>query len=891
MATLDDINAAIGQVSTNVANLLATVSGFVTTVASSVASTLANKNDAQAARDAANAAAAIAVSTTTNAPSYKDPVLLTSPVNLTLSGTSQTIDGVTGYGTDARILLVAQNDEAKNGIWLTKAGSWVRATDADSNAEITNMVTWALSGDTQMGREYKLVQTDAITLETTKLRFQARDYGDSEAVRRRKGTAVLVGDSNRNGRVAYYTNLPLELSGVDCPMGLWTWYNMAQNGVQLQGWRTATEASSFATAAAPADYTGVTNPYTDLYQVCKAAPDVIFFALGINDYNSVANRTGSPGTNLGKNIDWAINFLLANNPNKDGVIVLETAAPFGSIDFVAGMTTTGWGDEGLSATDNAAKYSQLLRGHYLRWKGRNPRVIVHDTAEIFNPGSTADPTLHRCDNPKVNCLDPLAARARFRGTIASNVLTVDTMYGAGSLAVGYVVTDDVYGTGSGRTIVSLGTGTGGVGTYNLSAGSDVSQRIMKIPAPLIDDSLHFSGIGARRILESWSLQAGIAFRRNVRSYTGSAMGVDPYYTILQNAPWSRSIYFGGRQQSGNNTLLSVVPSSAEALAIKGDPANRQNDVRATSMASLPMAEFALSLDDLGRVLQVANMRGSRIKMAVKGGTGTIYTASSVFRSSTGTTITFYHVLQFNDLNLTGEPTSGEMIVWVEDAGGIPFQNKSVQAVLPPGTAAVASTAIPFPFPVPTNGLYNGMQLRSIKATRFAATDGACVITVGLSNQSADNRLVDVSTTKTGTIDDGAGGSGTVLTVANDTGIAVGQTVTGNSATAGTKITGYVSPGVWTVNTAQLRASGTFTFGVATASTYYTIGTLTFSGTALTATWAPNQANIDDAVASLIGWPASGGAGSANVARLKSTYRLTLVPDITLTKPVTVTVSD
>lgn len=884
MATLDDINAAIATVATNTANLLATVSSFAQSVASSVASTLANKNDAQTARDVANAAAAIAVSATTNAPSYKDPVLLTSPVNLTLSGTSQTIDGATGYGTDARIGLVAQNDQTQNGIWLTKAGAWVRATDADSAAEMTNAVFWALSGDTQMGREYKLVQTDAITLGTTKLRFESRAYGDSEAVRRRKGTAVLVGDSNRNGRVAYYTNLPLELSGVDCPMGLWTWYNMAQNGSQLRGWRTATEASSFATAPAPADYTGITNPYTDLYQVCKAAPDVIFFALGINDYNSVANRTGTPGTELGANIDWAINFLLANNPNKDGVIILETAAPFGAIDFVAGMTTTGWGDEGLSATDNAAKYSQLLRGHYLRWKGRNPRVIVHDTAEIFNPGSTANPLLHRCDDPKVNCLDPIASKVRFRGTIVSNTLTVDTLYGGGALAVGYVVTDDTYGTGAGRTITALGTGTGGLGTYTLSAGADVSQRAMKIPASLIDDSLHFSGIGARRILESWAMQAGIEYRRTVRSFTGSAMGVDPYYTIYQTAAWARSVWYYGKSLSGGvDTLINLAPSP-EALAIKGDPANRQSDGRATSMASLPFAEFALTFGDLARTLQVANIRGNRIKMTVKGGTGTIYTASSARRSSTATSVSFYHTIEFKDVNLSSEPSSGELIVWVEDPGQIPYLNKSVQAVLPPGTAAVASTAVPNPFSAPSNHLLTGMQLRNIEATRFAATDGACVITVGLANQAADNRLVEVATTKTASI------SGTTLTTPDATNVAIGQTVTGSGVTAGTKITGG-SGTSWTVNNSQTVGPVSMTFGTVTPTTSYPIGTLTFSGTGLVATWAANQANIDDAVASLIGWPATGGSGGPNTARFKNAYRLTLVPDITLTKPVTVTVSD
>lgn len=821
---------------------------------------------------------------------YKDPVTYTATNNLSLNGLAELVDGRTlDPAGGERILAVAQNDETKNGIWVTAGGAWTRAPDADTAQKIANMVTWARKGDSNYGREYKLAVGDAIVLETTKLTFVASAYGDSEAVRRPRGTAVIVWDSNGNGRTAFYTALPLELSGVNCPMGLWTWYNMAQNGSQLQGWRAATEASSLTTAAAPADYTGITNPNTDLYQVCKAAPDLIWFGLGINDLNSVANRA-TAGQALGENVDWAINFLLENNPNKDGVIVLNIAAPFGSIDFVVGSITTGWGDDAATygnanAAENAAYWSRVLAGHYLRWKGRNPRVIVHDTREIFNPGSTANPLLHRCDDPKVNCLDPVSARARFRGTIdGANVLTVDAMYGGGTLAVGYVVTDDVYGIGSGRTIVSLGTGTGGVGTYNLSAGPAVSQRVMKIPRPLIDDSLHFSGIGGRRIVESWAMQAGIEYRRNVRSYAGSAMGTDPYYTIFQTAAWSRSIWYQGRQASGGTDyLVSVVPSP-EALLLKGDPESRVNDGRATSMQSLPFAEFALTFDDLSRALQVANLRGSRIKMTVKGGTGTIYTASSVNRSSTGTTITFYHVLLFKDVNLAAEPSAGEMIVWVDDPGQIPYLNKPIGVALPPGTAAVASTALQNPVPPSTNGLLTGLQLRNIEATRFASTDGACDITVGLSNQSADNRLVEVVTTKTASI------AGTTLTTPDATGVAIGQTVTGAGVTAGTVITAG-SGTSWTVNNSQTVGPVSMTFGIVTQSAAYPIGTLSFTSTSLVATWTPNQANIDAAVNAGIGWLASGGPSNVNHARWKALYRLSLVPSITLTKPVTVTVSD
>lgn len=807
--------------------LLSVLQSSVDAIGTVAGETEADRILAQAAAASAGASANAALGTTTNSPSYKAPVLVTATTNVTLSGTSQTIDGKAGYGVDARIGLVAQNDQTKNGIWLTKAGAWVRATDADTAAEVANMVFWALDGDANYGREFRLATTETITLETTKLPFTAREFGHSNPFQRASGTGVLVGDSNRNGRTAYYTALPLELTGVGRPHQAWTYLNQAQNGSQLHGWRVATEASSYATAPAPADYTGTTNPYTDLYQVVKAAPDLILFSLGINDYNTVANRAGTPGTNFGANFDWAINFLLANNPNRDGVIVLETPAPYGSIDFVSGPTTTGWGDDAATygnanAAENAAYFSRLLRSHYLRWKGRNPRVIVHDTAEIFNPGSTADPTLHRCDAPKLNCLDPIHSKVRFLGSITSDVLTVTAIYGSGTLAADYPVTTDAYGAANTRVIQAFGTdgttGTGGVGTYKLSAGSNVSAAVMKIPAGKMDDSLHFSDTGARRILESYGKQFGIEGRRALRSFTNSAMGTDPFYTIFQNGYASKLFYYVGKSPSGSNTLVNVIPSP-ESVFTKSDPSLQIGPSRNAPLGALHFAEYALLMEDLGRIRWLSNIRGNRIKVAVLGGTGTIYTPSSVTLSSVSTTITFYHTIQFNDLNLTTEAATGLLLVWVEDAAGIPFLNKPISAIMPPGTAAVASTAIANP--LSSSGTF-GFPIRRVSASRFAATDGAMTIDVGFANQAADNRLVDGS--------------------------------------------------------------------ISTASLPYVIGTITLSGTALSASMTANQTNIDAAVAAGISWPAAHGT-AASSARWKGTYRLTLIPSITITKPITVTISD
>lgn len=66
--------------------------------------------------------------------SAKPPARLATTANITLSGT-QTIDGVAGSADD-RIYVKNQTAQEENGLYLMKAGAWVRTTDADSWAEI-----------------------------------------------------------------------------------------------------------------------------------------------------------------------------------------------------------------------------------------------------------------------------------------------------------------------------------------------------------------------------------------------------------------------------------------------------------------------------------------------------------------------------------------------------------------------------------------------------------------------------------------------------------------------------------------------------------------------------------------------------------------------------------
>ncbi|HEU02306.1 MAG TPA: hypothetical protein ENH89_18695, partial [Aurantimonas coralicida] len=86
--------------------------------------------------------------------------------NITLSG-EQTLNGL--LTSASRVLVVEQGAPAQNGIYVSAAGAWSRATDADDDAEVTNgNITHVLNaGSTKFKYKYILVTPDPIIVGTT----------------------------------------------------------------------------------------------------------------------------------------------------------------------------------------------------------------------------------------------------------------------------------------------------------------------------------------------------------------------------------------------------------------------------------------------------------------------------------------------------------------------------------------------------------------------------------------------------------------------------------------------------------------------------------------------------------------------------------------------------
>ncbi len=142
--------------------------------------------------------------------------------NLALTG-EQTIDGV--LTAASRVLCKDQTDASENGIWLTAAGAWTRATDFDRNNEVNTGVVVAIdTGATANGGKFfQLTTSEPINVGATDLAWLEVTAGDLAKL------TVLSSNANGNGAAligiedvgAYYTGTDVEaaLAELDAQLG------------------------------------------------------------------------------------------------------------------------------------------------------------------------------------------------------------------------------------------------------------------------------------------------------------------------------------------------------------------------------------------------------------------------------------------------------------------------------------------------------------------------------------------------------------------------------------------------------------------------------------------------------------------------------------------------
>lgn len=100
----------------------------------------------------------------------KQSVRVATTADITLSGT-QTIDGVAVIAGD-RVLVKNQSTATDNGIYVVAAGAWSRASDADSDAEVTpGLFTFVEEGTVNADSGWVLSTNAPVSLGSTNLTF------------------------------------------------------------------------------------------------------------------------------------------------------------------------------------------------------------------------------------------------------------------------------------------------------------------------------------------------------------------------------------------------------------------------------------------------------------------------------------------------------------------------------------------------------------------------------------------------------------------------------------------------------------------------------------------------------------------------------------------------
>lgn len=83
---------------------------------------------------------------------WKIDVELSTTISITLSG-EQIVDGV--MTSADRVLVKNQGDSKENGIYVTGAGAWSRATDADTSSELVDAAVFVTAGDSHINTAWR----------------------------------------------------------------------------------------------------------------------------------------------------------------------------------------------------------------------------------------------------------------------------------------------------------------------------------------------------------------------------------------------------------------------------------------------------------------------------------------------------------------------------------------------------------------------------------------------------------------------------------------------------------------------------------------------------------------------------------------------------------------
>jgi hypothetical protein len=135
---------------------------------------------------------------------FKDSVAVATTANITLSG-EQTIDGVVTAAS--RVLVKNQSTGSQNGIYVSAAGAWARAADADVDPDITpGMMVYVERGTANGDQVFFCTNQSAVTIGTTAINFQAMATPQQVFIGKTISGTTYTHGANDGGKRLEFTN-------------------------------------------------------------------------------------------------------------------------------------------------------------------------------------------------------------------------------------------------------------------------------------------------------------------------------------------------------------------------------------------------------------------------------------------------------------------------------------------------------------------------------------------------------------------------------------------------------------------------------------------------------------------------------------------------------------
>lgn len=204
-------------------------------------------------------------------------------------------------------------------------------------------------------------------------------------------------------------------------------------------------------------------------------------------------------------------------------------------------------------TDNSTGIPQTVKGVVLA------RNSIYVAAKGGDPASIAK-AIWQKKSPGCN----YAQSAIFTASASGTVLTV-TAVESGTIAVGQLVVAS--GVPAGTTVASLGTGTGGAGTYNLSAavGTVASELMQSVAGSLVPDNNYYPAV---EYVVAYTVPTDLPVYFNIQIVNNPGLPGD-IFTRIQNSV--ASAFYGGDGGEANHIATDVYASRFYSAIMAAHP--------------------------------------------------------------------------------------------------------------------------------------------------------------------------------------------------------------------------------------------------------------------------------------------------------------------------------